>query len=771
MKKPKFDFAKVNGWLLHHVEKIVLVMVAAIAAYVVYAGYSLPAFEGGKAPDDLKKLSETSRSFISNPENWNQIKEVRTNSVDLKLDDQLDKATAPNIDSAYRLPMPWKKPDFPRLAPRTDPKLFPPQNVKIVPVVGPLAYIDENSSGMSGEYGGGLVSSKTVDPLDPVVDEEAEEKKTKKKPKPKAKRPNKLLGEESMPYPGAEEYTMPEGPTGYPGMEGTGTASNIAGRIHPEADRGYRPSMGAVAKAAQAMVVMAVVPYDKQIEEYEKSLSESLEYDPLRDSPKYLLFNVERADVTEDPAADPAKLEWMRINTKAALAEIATWAGTPTEISDPLYLDPIPGVGGSGAGEGMATAAPMRMEGGYPGMSGGTAPSHKFGVLTHPAPPFMLRDTWDMLTHPDVPLMQLTSATDSGSMPGMPGRPGRRLGPDGKPIGPKGSGDATEEDDLPGIGLPQAGMNPGAPYGPYGQTGPMMMPGAPYGGYGEGGTGVVDPTIRPKYKLIRFTDTGVEAGRKYRYRLKVFLEDPNYPSAAFRSPPPVSLDNEVQDRVKKQAAADAKRAATRQGFKTYWRESEWSEPSEVVSLPSMDRFFAISADPPALSNIIDGRPGVPSTQPDAKILTVVWDPAKAADLAAEEEIFRGSLISFVADAWAVHPVKLEVRSLPKTEFRTNSIVADIQGGENIPPLKRTTDPLKAPAEVLVFDSQGNLSVEDDTSDIEEVRKFTPQPEPEKKDPMSPYGEGTGYDALMEGPMPPSPTPPRRGGRRGREGSP
>lgn len=764
MKKPKLDMAKVNGWFLHHVEKIVLVLVAAIACYVVYAGYSpLPSFDGVKAPDDLKKLSETSRTFISNPNNWEQIKEVRTNSVDLKLDVQLDKATAPNLDSAYRLPMPWKKPDFPRLAPRTDPKLFPPQNIKIVPVVGPLAYIDENATGgMSGEYGG-IGASKTVDPLDPVIDEDEEEKKPKKKPKPKTKRPNRLLGEGSPAI--EDEYLMPEGPGypgGYPGMEGSGMVSNIAGRIHPEADRGYRPSMGAISKATQAMVVMAVVPYDKQFEEFEKSLSESLEYDPMRDSPRYLLFNVERADVTDDPAADPSTLEWKRLNTKAAIAEIANWAGVPAEISDPLYLDPIPGVGSSGGGEGMVTAAPMRTES-YPGMAGGSgAPTHKFGVLTHPAPPFMLRDIWDLLTHPDVPLMQLTSAMESG-MPGMPGR----MGPGGRPLNPKGGKAFEEDDDLPGMGMPQAGMNSGyGGYGPpgYGSPGGMMPGGY---GYGESGSGMIDPNIRPKYKLLRFTDTSVESGRKYRYRLKVFLEDPNYPSAAFRAPPPVSLDPTVQDRVKKQAAADAKRAATRPGYKTYWRESEWSEPSDVVALPSMDRFYAISADPPVLTSIFPDRPGVPNTQPDAKLLTVIWDPTKAADLAAEREIYRGSPLSFVADAWAVHPVKLEVRSIPKTEFKTPSIVADIQGGEAIPPLKRSSDPLKAPAEVLVVDSEGNLSVEEETVDIEEVRKFTPMPEPEKKDPMNPYGEG--YDSLMEAP---APMPNRRTtNRRGREGGP
>ncbi len=758
MKKMKFDVSKVNGLLLQHVEKIVLGVVVLVAAYVVYAGYSLPKFDGGKAPDDLKKLSESSSTFIRNPETWTKIQPVRV--VPNKLDEQLEKATAPNIDTAYRLPMPWKKPDFPRLAPRVDPKLFAPINIKVVPVMGPLAYIDPNTGMAGGGEGYGMSGvSTTIDPLDPVPEEEDDKPK---KPKPKKKRPNRLLGEG---MPAIEEEMMPpvEG-SGYPGMGGMGPGgvlSNVAGPIHPEADRGYRPSMGAISKAGQAMVILAVVPYEKQIEEYEKSLSESLEYNPMRDSPRYLMFHVERADVTEGD--DPAKIEWRRLNTNAAKAEMRMWAGTPGEISDPLYLDPIPGANSGGAGMPMPSMSAESYQGGS-GMAGGTV-SHNWGVLTHPAPPFMLRDIWDMLTHPDVPLMKLTSTTGypnsemGPGMPGMPGAPGTRLGPDGKPLPP-------EEDDFPGIGLPQPGAMNQPGFGGY--PNPYGSAGMPYGeGSGMPGmSGMADPNARPKYKLLRFTDTGVEQGRKYRYRLKVFLEDPNYP-LNFPAPPPVSLDNEVQDRVKKLMASDAKAAAKRPGWKTYWRESDWSEASEAVALPPAERFLALSADPPVLSTILPDRPGVPSTQPDAKILTVIWDPTKAADLAAEEEIYRGSLVRFVAEAWAVHPVKLEVRSLPKIEFNTASIVADIQGGENIPTVRKATDALKSPAEVLVFDAQGNLSVEDETDDIEDVRRFKPMELPKTQDPMmSP--EGGYYEELMS---PPGPGP-SRGPRRGRnQGSP
>src|SRR5690606_20296753 len=108
--------------------------------------------------------------------------------------------------------------------------------------VGPLAYIDPNTaSGMSGDYGASG-ASKTVDPLDPVIEEEEE----KPKRRPPRRRPNNLLREGSMPYP-PEEMTPVEGSgypgSGYPGGP-EGTLSNVAGPIHPEANRGYRPSSG-----------------------------------------------------------------------------------------------------------------------------------------------------------------------------------------------------------------------------------------------------------------------------------------------------------------------------------------------------------------------------------------------------------------------------------------------------------------------------------------------------------------------------------------------
>jgi hypothetical protein len=49
------------------------------------------------------------------------------------------------------------------------------------------------------------------------------------------------------------------------------------------------------------------------------------------------------------------------------------------------------------------------------------------------------------------------------------------------------------------------------------------------GGYGGGyGSNMMNFTP-PKYKLIRFTDLRVTPGRKYRYRVRMYVHDPNHP--------------------------------------------------------------------------------------------------------------------------------------------------------------------------------------------------------------------------------------------------
>src|SRR6185369_13503893 len=148
---------------------------------------------------------------------------------------------------------------------------------------------------------------------------------------------------------------------------------------------GYQPQNAeqTIARNVASVTIMAVVPIQKQTEEYEKKLANSLDYEPRRDAPLYLEFRVQRADVTDlDPATEADKLTWQPLpSPPKALAELfgdertgtpGLYAGVPVEVSDPTYLSE---------------------------------------VLTHPAPPYLQRDLWALLTHPDVPLAAVTHAS------------------------------------------------------------------------------------------------------------------------------------------------------------------------------------------------------------------------------------------------------------------------------------------------------------------------------------------------------------------------
>jgi hypothetical protein len=275
-----------------------------------------------------------------------------------------------------------------------------------------------------------------------------------------------------------------------------------------------------------------------------------------------------------------------------------------------------------------------------------------------------------------------------------------------------------------------------------------------YGGYGGYGEGMGGMTISPpKYKLVRFTDTHVEPGKHYRYHMKVQLHDPNHPSVGFVPPTLASLHQDVQDRIKALDAADAKQPQdpTKLPYRTFWRESEeWSQPSEVVSLPPPSLFYAGTVKQPGGAELVPGKPKVPNTQPSVKVLTSVWDPVKVVDVPAEEpQAYRGSTLNFVKDAKVIHPLNHDVVEFKEYKFQTGGIIADLMGGEPIPKKDRGSSAaaLEAPGEILVFDAAGNLRVRNETDDIEEFRRaLVPEPDlktlPGGAPGDDPYGAGS-----------------------------
>jgi|GEM_PF-1251691 hypothetical protein len=777
MKKPKFklDGAAIQKFLVLHCEKLVLVAVLGVMAWLVYMGYSLPGLDADKTPAALAKKSDQTRTFIDEPTRWTAVVSV-DRQTPMDLESRAEESQHDNDPSKYLVPVPWRPEMFPKLSPRTDPVLLPPQHLIVHPVVGPIF--------------SNLQSEEELDPTYPVEPEDATT--PTKKPPTKAKKPPRTTAASGYGYSssdaaemgGAEGY----GASGYPGGRGSrrarrSSSSDVAsdmpgaarggssasgmqsgmmsggygygaqvGGINPESVFGY-PGNGqmGVGRNGHAMVITAVVPFEKQLEEFANALNSSLDYDVQRDQPRYVGLVVWRAEVPPNQlAADPETLRWDSISVKGTLNEqLGTmtpkptpgqWAGVPSEVVDPMYRDP---------------------------------------TLTCPAPPFMQRDLWPLLTHPDVPLAPLANAgMYNESMRPLAPAPGGGNNPpvEDVPTAPSGTvpgysggyGDSAEGGyggmamaggSMSGMGAMRSPLTSGSSgmSSGMGSSGMgMMSSGSGYGassgyGYGGYGEGMSAMTIAPpKFKLVRFTDTHVEPGKYYRYKVKVQLHDPNHPWMTYAPPTLASLDEKVQKRIKALDEQDAKSKTP--NTRTFWVESDWSQPSDVVTLPSRSSFYAGTVDQPGMAEIVPGKPRVANSQPSVKVLTSVWDPVKVADFPAEELAYRGSVLNFSKDAKVIHPLNHDVVDFKEYKFQTGAIIGDLAGGDSIPKRNKSNaaDPLKAPGELVVIDEHGQLRVRHETDDIEEFRRRLVPPEPKTPTPAEgaegygSYGETPGY---------------------------
>jgi hypothetical protein len=287
------------------------------------------------------------------------------------------------------------------------------------------------------------------------------------------------------------------------------------------------------------------------------------------------------------------------------------------------------------------------------------------------------------------------------------------------------------------------------------------------GGFRPGGRGSEEssmgygnnmPTYTPpKYQLIRYTDKNIEMGKKYRYRMMVYLHDPNHPNLAwgYVQPSSASLHDSVRKRLKPIDEADAAKGKDQNGFpiRRYWITSAWSEPSPVAEVPRPERVYALKVVPSPVQKIrgID----VPTTEPGAHVEAVVFDPAKGADIPAEnDKATRGSVLNWTPAEVIkiIHPVSNELvemdqKGKDKYAINTNILVADVMGGERIKSVTALPTPLNTIGEMLVVDANGRLHVQDEAHDIEYVRRFT-VPKEEKK----PKATGDNVGGL-EGGMP------------------
>ncbi len=496
-----------------------------------------------------------------------------------------------------------------------------------------------------------------------------------------------------------------------------------------------------VGKTQHVIAVRALAPYRKQADEFKRVLGEAIGYDPVRDAPRIVFFQAQRVDVTDDPSKEPAESDWQPImNPKKAgqMAEDGKWDGFMQEVADPNYVDPN---------------------------------------ATMPGPPIMLRNMEEVMLHSEVPRSTIvptvqTLETDeeadtettpkddagadlpgggigggsrAGGYPGMGSGGGMMpgMGSGGSMMPGMGSGGSM----MPGMGsggsmMPgmgsggsmMPGMGSGGSMMPGMGSGGSMMPGMGSGGSmmpGMGGPGFGMPgssyggsyatRAEPaQFKLIRFFDMDVEPGRVYRYRVRLFIEDPNNPNTdpinGFVSMPPRrrTLSLKVIDRLNKQQADAAAKNA-------YYVTTKWSDPSAPVSLPSTARAYVGEVTPVRTAAGVDGTQ-VLQSDVSGSVVPVVWNDVRAIDVAKEVKAYRGSVLNTKPPFDILDPVTLVVKLLKDFELNSQYLVVDMRGGDDLPGDRKNK--VTSIGEYMLMDDQGNLVVHNELDDYENFRRFT-----------------------------------------------
>ncbi len=482
-----------------------------------------------------------------------------------------------------------------------------------------------------------------------------------------------------------------------------------------------------LAQPAGMIAVRAVVPYRKQADEYKRVLGEAIGYDPMRDMPRIVWFQAERADVTDNPNKELQDSDFELIMHPTIAEKLATdgrWHGFMQEVADPAYVD---------------------------------------SWVTMPAPPLMLRCMESAMLHSEVPksrfMPTIEKPTDDGKkkddtkgekkdgsdLPG--GLPGGGFAGSRGPAGYPGMGGGSM---MPGSGgsmMPGAGsmmpgsggsMMPGAGSMMPGSGGSMMpgagsmmpgsggsmMPGAGsmMPGAGGGYPGSYSAAVEvAQYKLIRFYDTDVQPGRIYRYRVRVFLEDPNNPNTdptnglVMVPPPRRSLSLKVIDRLNKQQADEATK-------KVYYVTSDWSEVSGPATLPSPARAIAGEVEAARYSQSADGGV-IEQSEPRGSLVAVVWNPDLAIDVGYEDKAVRGAVLNFERKQFDVlDPVTLVIKLLEGFVLKSEYLMADLRGGDDLP--GDSDKAVVAPGEYLVIDAAGQLTVIDELDDAKDFARYT-----------------------------------------------
>ena len=689
------DADKIKDFFIYHVEKMILVVVVGVAGFMIYLGLQKSDIRNEKQPQALATEANTVRQSVDD-DHHKQVIEGRVTDFDVS--EELKKITNP-------VPIPGYD-DLVPLVPtstanngvrRKDPSLAPALALRVMPVMAAVAYRSED-----GEYMvKGLESAGEV--------EKVEKKEMVKRPKKKRRSRGAMdeygeMGEESY---GESEMMDMMGSMGQMDMASDmGMAKRPTRLFDQQYDFGVRPEGTKNLKTATEQPPVpgpgwfiagtAVIPYKEIYESYSMALSTADGYAPgTRDTPMFRGFQLQRADVTTKSVDELDENDWVQRdgNNETSIDAVLYWSGFAPELVSSEY----------------------RVD----------------RYLTMWIPPVLLEDYSTFALHPLIP-MKTPKEILAVELAEAEANRDRTIEVD----------DIVFDEDS-GPSAMQGGYGGDEEYG----MEEMSMDGG-YGGGGYGGASNAGLEVNPvEHKLIRFYDFAYDKrpdanapkpGRKYVYRIRYSVNDPNFPMNPALQPKGRTLSPAVYARQRKLAEA-----AKKNNKRDYLRWSDWSTPSDPVQLKGLDKFYTgpATAAPPKIVNV-GGKPvSFEPEPPKAKVLFSHFNPKLGAEMPVLMEVTEGSVLATkVKRIDIVDPISLEVKEYsfkkPDAEeaemgeklddkffedisVTSSATVIDIDGG--VPMTIQEGEDMLEPSLMLIFDEAGGLHVHDEAGDQEFYR--------------------------------------------------
>ncbi|MDR0338132.1 MAG: hypothetical protein LBI18_13685 [Planctomycetaceae bacterium] len=353
-------------------------------------------------------------------------------------------------------------------------------------------------------------------------------------------------------------------------------------------------------------IVTGLIPIKEQLNLYVDKFSSSVLPDASRDMPMYILYDVERAEIV--PGKNSDELEWQRLDFLSEfLQKRSLWSGNAVDPVDPTFFAPqVPG---------------------------------KF-PMAYPLPPVTKKFSEEVAHPPFIPMLTDSQMEELKQTEKI--REQLR----------KTMFDIKPEDILD---------NPfGGSENRIGTTGSGNMDGSTIQGRNRrtrrGTQEPEEEEIKPiqvDSYLFRFLDFKVEPGKTYRYRVRLYLANPNYRLA------PNYLEDETLS-------------------KEPYLVTEFSASSNMVTIPLESRVLT--------TNVFAADARQPWMEPATSIMAVHFDLADGSEWYVEKErVYRGSTINY------------KNQSVTNPSLEKQNVVSDMESGStpparSTPPRRPTTPP-------------------------------------------------------------------------------